>query len=335
MSIGRPDSGRDSVKLIADIGGTNARFALLEGDEVNEEQVLPCAQFQTLVAAVEHYLACIGAGSGARRPTQAAMAIAGPITGDHIRMTNHVWEFSAATTRQQLRLERLIFLNDFTALAMAIRHIPAHELAQVGGGRAVSGAAIALLGPGTGLGVSGLIPSAGQWIALQAEGGHTTLSVMSEREMAVFGQLRQRFSHVSAERALSGPGLVNLYDAICAIEGVRPETLTPQDITERALAGTCKLSLETVTMFCALLGTMAGNLVLTLGAVGGVYIGGGIVPRLGSFFASSPFRDRFEDKGRYADYLADVPSYVIRTELPAFIGLQRAFIDPGPRWEAA
>jgi glucokinase len=157
---------------------------------------------------------------------------------------------------------------------------------------------------------------------------------MNEREIAVLAQLRQRFSHVSAERVLSGPGLVNLYDALCAVEGVVPDVVTPREVTERALAGTCRLSLETVSMFCALLGTMSGNLVLTLGAVGGLYIGGGIVPQLGSFFANSAFRDRFEDKGRYADYLADVPIYVIRTPLPAFIGLARAFIDPGPRWEA-
>lgn len=332
MSTGRPDS---TTKLIADIGGTNARFALLEGDDVNEEQVFACADFPTLVEAIEHYLEGIGATAGKRRPTQAAMAIAGPITGDHIRMTNHVWEFSAATTRRQLQLERLIFLNDFTALAMAIRYLPPSELEQVGGGRSVLGSAIALLGPGTGLGVSGLIPAGNHWIPLQGEGGHVTLSLMNEREMAVFAQLRQRFSHVSAERVLSGPGLVNLHDAICAVEGVRPEVLTPREITERALAGTCRLSLETVSMFCALLGTMSGNLVLTLGAVGGLYIGGGIVPQLGSFFANSSFRDRFEDKGRYTDYLADVPIYVIRTELPAFIGLARAFVDPGPRWEAA
>jgi glucokinase len=332
MSIGRPDS---MTRLIADIGGTNARFALFEGDEIVDEQVLACAQHPSLVAAVEHYLASVGASTGPRRPTEASMAIAGPITGDHIRMTNHVWEFSAATTRRQLRLQRLILLNDFTALAMAIRHLPRHELEPVGGGRAVAGAAIALLGPGTGLGVSGLIPAGDHWIPLQGEGGHVTLSVTNEREIAVLTQLRQRFSHVSAERVLSGPGLVNLYDALCALEGVPPEEVTPRAITQRALAGTCRLCLETVSMFCGLLGTMAGNLVVTLGAVGGLYIGGGIVPQLGSFFASSSFRDRFEDKGRYAEYLGAVPVYVIHTQLPAFIGLKRSFVDPGPRWEAA
>jgi len=331
MSTGRPDR---SPRLIADIGGTNARFALLNGDDVDDEQVLACDDYPTLVAAVDHYLEQVNAKSGPRRPKEAAMAIAGPITGDHIRMTNHVWQFSAAETRRQLGLSRLIFLNDFTALAMALRHLPPKELEPIGGGRPVLGATIALLGPGTGLGVSGLVPAGEHWIPLQGEGGHVTLAVMNEREIAVLAQLRQRFSHVSAERVLSGPGLVNLYDGICAVEGIVPDVVTPKDVTERALSGSCRLSLETVSMFCALLGTMSGNLVLTLGAVGGLYIGGGIVPQLGDFFRNSAFRDRFEDKGRYADYLADVPIYVIRTPLPAFIGLARSFVDPGPRWEA-
>jgi glucokinase len=331
MSTGRPDS---TPKLIADIGGTNARFALLRGQDIDDEKVLACADHASLVHAVEFYLDSVGATSAQRRPREAAMAIAGPITGDHIRMTNHVWEFSAATTRRQLELSRLIFMNDFTALAMSLRHLPPQELEPIGGGRAVLGSTIALLGPGTGLGVSGLVPSGEHWIPLQGEGGHVTLAVMNEREIAVLARLRQRFSHVSAERVLSGPGLVNLYDALCAVEGVVPDVVTPKEVTERALAGSCRLSLETVSMFCGLLGTMSGNLVLTLGAVGGLYIGGGIVPQLGSFFANSSFRDRFEDKGRYADYLADVPIYVIRTALPAFIGLARSFIDPGPRWEA-
>jgi glucokinase len=228
----------------------------------------------------------------------------------------------------------LILVNDFTALAMAIRHLPANEIEQVGGGQAVPGAPLALLGPGTGLGVSGLIPGGDHWIPLQGEGGHVTLSVMNEREAAVWQQLHQRFTHVSAERVICGPGLVNLYDALCALEGVVPKVLTPPEITRRAREGSCRQCLEALSMFCALLGTLAGNLVLTLGAVGGCYIGGGIVPGLGSFFTSSHFRDRFEDKGRFADYLSRVPTYVIRSKLPAFVGLATAFTAPGPRWEA-
>jgi len=330
MSTGRRD---DALRLIADIGGTNARFALVEGQEYLNEQVLACADYPDLVSAVEHYLEQSGAHAAGHRPTEAAMDIAGPITGDVIRLTNHPWQFSAARVREQLGLRRLIFLNDFTALALAVRHLPADELVSIGRGRAVPGAPIALLGPGTGLGVSGLIPSGSHWIPLQGEGGHVTLSVMNERELAVLAQLRQRFSHVSAERVLSGPGLVNLYDALCAVEGMVPDKLTPEEITRRADESSCRICMETVSMFCALLGTLGGNLVLTLGAVGGLYIGGGVVPHLGRLFATSHFRDRFEDKGRYGEYLAAVPVYVIHSPLPAFIGLIHSFSEPGPRLE--
>jgi glucokinase len=322
------------LRLLADIGGTNARFALLEGRELRNEQVYACADYPDLVAAVEHYLTQAGASSPGHRPKEAAMAIAGPITGDIIRMTNHVWQFSAAQVRHQLQLTKLSFLNDFTALAHAVRHLPKSELETIGAGRPVEGGPIALLGPGTGLGVSGLIPAGPHWIPLQGEGGHVTLAGMNERELAVIGRLHQRFAHVSAERVLSGPGLVNLYDALCALEGMAPEGLQPKDITQRAAESSCRICVETVSMFCALLGTMAGNLVLTLGAVGGLYIGGGVVPQLGRMFASSHFRDRFEDKGRYAEYLGAVPVYVIHTALPAFVGLTYSFEEPGPRLEA-
>jgi len=320
-------------RMIADIGGTNARFALLDGMDRRDEVVLACADYPDLVSATEEYLRRVGAKANGR-PLEAAIAIAGPVTGDIIRMTNHVWQFSAAHTRQQLQLRRLIVLNDFTALAMAVRHLKGSDLEQIGTGKAQPNAPIAVIGPGTGLGVSGLIPAGEHWIPLQGEGGHVTLSVMNERELAVLQQLQQRFSHVSAERVISGPGLVTLYDALCGVEGVMPEVLTPPEITKRAQEGTCRLCFETVSMFCALLGTMAGNLVLTLGALGGAYIGGGIAPGLGPMFTSSRFRDRFEDKGRFTDYVSRVPTYVIRAELPALLGLASAFTDPGPRLEA-
>ena len=324
----------ETPRLLADIGGTNARFALLQAGDIRDEQVLACADYPDIVAAVEFYLRGVGATTAGRRPQDAAMAIAGPITGDLIRMTNHPWQFSAAAVRRQLALQRLSFFNDFTALALSLRYLPANELEAVGNGRRVPNTPIALIGPGTGLGVSGLIYTGEHWIPLQGEGGHVTLAVMNEREIAMLGRLRQRFSHVSAERVLSGPGLVNLYDALCEVDGLIPEPLTPAAITQRANDGSCRTCLEAVHMFCGLLGTMAGNLVLTLGAVGGLYIGGGVVPHFGRLFAASHFRDRFEDKGRYAEYLAAVPVYLIRSPLPAFVGLAHSFTDPGPRWIA-
>jgi glucokinase len=189
---------QNGPRLIADIGGTNARFALLDGRTWRGEKVLACADYPDIVSAIEDYLKSADASRGSARPVEGALAIAGPITGDIVRMTNHVWQFSAAP--------------------MAIRHLPPDELEQIGGGQAMPGAPLALLGPGTGLGVSGLIPAGEHWIALQGEGGHVTLSVMNEREIAVLQQLHQRFTHVSAERVICGPGLLNLYDAICALE---------------------------------------------------------------------------------------------------------------------
>jgi glucokinase len=245
-------------------------------------------------------------------------------------MTNHVWQFSVSALRQELDLKRLIVLNDFTALSLALRYLPPSELQQVGGGLPIPNAPIALIGAGTGLGVSGLIPGEGKWFPLQGEGGHVTVAARDEREAAVLAVLRARLDHVSAERVLSGPGLVNLYAALCTLDNRVATLATPADITQHGLNNTDKQCRAALEMFCAMLGTTASNLVLTLGAVGGLYIGGGIVPRLKGFFAQSAFRHRFEDKGRYAVYLAPIPAYVILSELPAFVGLAHAFSDPAP-----
>jgi glucokinase len=318
-----------ATQLLADIGGTNARFALCVDGNVHSEQVLACADFPDIDTAARQYLRSVAA-----QPDEGAIAVAAPLHGDLVRMTNHVWQFSVQAVRQALGFNRLIVLNDFTALALSLRHLPTQDLQQVGGGPGVASAPIALIGPGTGLGVSGLVPMQNHWIPLQGEGGHVTMAASNDREAAVLQNLRERLGHVSAERVLSGPGLLNLYQALCALEGVTPRLNTPAEITELGLARRDKQAHASLEMFCAMLGTIASNLALTLGAVGGVYIGGGIVPRLQGFFAQSAFRQRFEDKGRYETYLAPIPVWVIRSEMPAMIGLSRAFSDPSPRIEA-
>lgn len=318
-------------RLVADIGGTNARFALYVQGAIREELVLACADYPDIVTAIEYYLERIGAAVNNERPKEAAIAIAGPIAGDQIRMTNHSWQFSVAAVRQALRLDRFIVLNDFTALAMALPHLPPHELVQIGGAAPVGLKPVALIGPGTGLGVSGLVPYDGHWIPLQGEGGHVTLAPADEREMAVLKSLWEKYPHVSAERVLSGPGLVLLYETLCKLEGKQVESLTPAEIARRGRLGTDLICREVLTLFCAMLGTVAADLALTLGATGGVYIGGGIVPKLLEFFAPSKFRARFEAKGRYAEYLQPIPAWVIMTEQPALIGVASAFSHPGPR----
>ena len=313
-----PISSATPPDLVADIGGTNARFALIDANrQPYAEQTLPCAAFPSLTAAAQAYLAAVGGP----RPTQAAIAVATPISGDWVQFTNSDWSFSTEAVGRALELEQLQIINDFTALALALPLLNPEERRSVGGGTAVAEAPIGLLGPGTGLGVSGLIWSGQAWIPLQSEGGHVTFSPVDDREWAVAQVIYRRFGHTSPERLLSGPGLVNLYMALAEVEGWLAEALDPAAITDRALAGTCPHCRDVLDLFCGALGTTAGNLAITLGAQGGVYIGGGIVPRLGEFFDRSLFRARFEAKGRFSDYLAAVPTWVITAANPALRGI--------------
>jgi glucokinase len=305
--------------LLADIGGTHARFALGEADgSVSDPLVLACRDFPGPAAAAEAYLATV-ADKGA--PRKGAFAVASPVIGDTIDMTNHTWTFRIDDVRRDLNLDDLRVINDFAAIALAVPHLGEADRHQVGGGTAVPDAPIAVLGPGTGLGVSALVPAGGGWVPLATEGGHVTMAATTEREDAVIALLR-RDGHVSAEDVISGVGLVNLYRALSELEKEKPAPdVTPAEVTERALEGTCPRGSEALEMFCVLLGTAAANLALSLGARGGVYVAGGIVPKLGDAFAASGFRRRFEDKGRFSDYLAAVPTYVVTHELPAFVGL--------------
>jgi glucokinase len=320
-------------RLIADIGGTNARFALERDGNIHAEQVLACAAYPTLTEAAQHYLRSTEV-TAFGPPREACMAVACPVVGDHIAMTNHVWAFSASATRKALGFERLIFINDFTALALSLPHLPANGQQQIGSGSRMAGQSIALIGPGTGLGVSGLVPAGGGWVPLGGEGGHVTLPATEEREFAVLRRLHQEHRHVSAERVLSGPGLELLYRTLCELDGVSSEALSAEAITSQALSFGSGLSRETLTMFCGWLGTVAGDLALTLGARGGVFIGGGIAPRIADFLAKSPFRARFEAKGRFAPYLAPIATVLITAHNPALIGCARAFHDASPRVEA-
>jgi glucokinase len=304
--------------LVGDIGATHARFGLVSPDaKLLHSRTLADEDYPTIDDALTAFLAERGPLS---MPRQGAIAIASPITGDRIAMTNHPWSFSVKELQARFAFDRLEVINDFTALALALPRLGAEDRQAVGGGAAVASAPIGVLGPGSGLGVSGLVPSGTRWIALTGEGGHATMPPATDRESAVLDRMRRHFDHVSAERALSGPGLVNLYNTLAVIDGVPAKGYTAAQITDLALRAEDSLCVETTTMFCAMLGTVAGNLALTLGARGGVYIGGGIVPRLGRTFLDSPFRERFEAKGRFRSYLEAIPTFVVTHPLPAFLG---------------
>jgi glucokinase len=320
-----PQLPHNAGRVLADVGGTNARFAWQDGAgaPLTDVRVLPGADFPTLQAALRAYLEGLGRGA----PGAVAIAIANPITGDQIRMTNHHWSFSQAAVKAEFGLSRLRLLNDFTALALALPELPAGDLRQVGGGTALTGAAKALVGAGTGLGVSGLLPDgAGGWVPLEGEGGHVTLPAATARERLVMDGLARRYGHASAERVCSGQGLVDTFALLCEADGAGVGDIgTAAQVSDAALQAGQPQALEALAIVCAMLGSVAGNLALTLGARGGVYIGGGIVPRLGGWFDGSPFRERFETKGRFKPYLSDIPVWVITAaQSPALLGAARA-----------
>ncbi len=313
-------------RLLADIGGTHLRLACQSetGGPLRDMRSQPSDDYPTLQAAVSDYLAQVKVPE----PREAAFGIANPVTGDAVHMTNHDWSFSQRELQQALGLRRLIVINDFTALALAIPSLDAKQLRQVGGEAAVPGSAIALIGPGTGLGVSGLVFPQGSDIGvpLAGEGGHVSLAAQTQKEFDLLAILRARYGHVSAERAVSGAGLVDLYHALRKLGGQEGQEVSaaPQ-VTQLAFEQHDPLALEALDLFCGFLGSVAGDLALTLGAKGGVYLGGGIVPRLGAWFDRSSFRTRFEAKGRFQAYLAPIPCWVVDPNgAPALYGAARA-----------
>ena len=313
-------------RLLGDVGGTNARFGWQANAHSGIEHVLvlPCAAHETLEAAIRTYLEL----KSLPMPRAGALGIANPITGDVIRMTNHHWSFSISEMQRSLGLQQLNVINDFTALALALPSIAKDNLVQVGGTVAQAYAPKALIGAGTGLGVSGLIPTDANdhWVAIAGEGGHVTLAAQTESEYRVIELIRQRYGHVSAERVLSGQGLVDLYLALRQLQKQQPvDVAGAAEITAWALQNKDPLALQSIDMFAGFLGSVTGDLALTLGARGGVYLGGGIVPRWLGWFETSQFRERFEAKGRFKAYLKDIPVWVINAvESPALLGAARS-----------
>lgn len=312
------DSAMKEPRLLVDLGGTHARCALqFPGQPAEHRRSTRNSAFAGMDEVLRSYLENLPPGV---TPSSAALAVAAPVTGDRVEMTNLGWSFSCLRLKEMLGLSRLYVVNDFTAVAMSVPFLGEEDRLQVGGGAPQKGRAMAVLGPGTGLGVSGVIPVPGGWAALSGEGGHVTLAATDDREAAVISRIRQQQGHVSAERMVSGLGLCNLYRALQGSAGAPGEGLRPEDVSARADAGD-PIAREALDHFFAFLGIMAGNLALTLGALGGVFIAGGIIPHLRESFVTSRFREKFEDKGRYRDYLARVPTYLIVEEVPAFRGL--------------
>ncbi len=303
--------------LVGDVGGTNARLALccLDTGCLQAVQSYPGQQFDSLESVIRTYLQ-----AQVVSVTSACIAIACPITGDRVAMTNHSWAFSISAMQRSLGLAHLSVINDFTAVSMAVPVLPAESLLQLGGQTAQPDRPIAIYGAGTGLGVAHLIRAGERWISLPGEGGHVDFATGSDEEDALLTALRADLGRVSAERVLSGPGLVNLYRAVARVAGRTPQSLTPQEVSERALADRCSDCRRALSLFCVMMGRFGGNLALNMGTFGGVYIAGGIVPRFLAFFRDSGFRQAFEDKGRFKAYLAPIPVFLIVHDNPGLLG---------------
>lgn len=301
--------------LLGDVGGTNARFAVLTNGALGAAAHMVVADYASFCDALAAFLA--------KQPNpirSAVFGVAGIVEGERCALTNSPWVVEAAELNARFGLSDVRIVNDFEAVAWSLPKLARQDLRQLGGGEPKAEAPMLVLGPGTGLGVAAYVPR-GQ-LVLHSEGGHTTLPGGSPREDAVIAALRRQFGHVSAERVLSGHGLENLYRAVAALDGVTPPSRSAAEITQAALAGNCPISGAALDLFCALLGEVAGNFALSFCAQGGVFIAGGIVSHLADFLPRSQFRARFEAKGRMSAYVAPIPVYLIRHEDPALLGLQ-------------
>ena len=303
------------LRLVADVGATNIRFGLCaDAESICASDTFPCADFDGIESAVRAFLERAETPAA---PRHGFFAVAGPVAGDAVSLTNHAWRFSIAELGHALGLERLVVVNDFTAVALSLPHLAPAGLRRIGAGSRVAQSPMAVIGPGTGLGVSALIPAAGSWIPIAGEGGHRDFAAHGEEELALLHYLQARHDHVSLERVLSGSGLLACF---LALGGGGDPAPSPARIGAWAADGDAIAS-AAVGLFSEVLGAAAGDLALTLGARGGVFVAGGIVPKLGAAFDSDRFRRRFEAKGRFCDYLAEIPTYLITAEAPALVGL--------------
>jgi glucokinase len=308
--------------LLADIGGTNARFALMDDGVIGPIEHLRVAEFKGSVEAVTSFLETHKAGG---HPVASVMDVAGPVENNRCILTNSHWVIDGAELADKFGLRSAKLLNDFEAVGWSLPALQPADLFPLGGGEAVAGAPMLVIGPGTGFGAACFLPNDGTPAVAVTEAGHATLPATTEREAKVLAAMRERFGHVSIERALSGMGLENTYKAIAAVDGTKVPQRDAAGITQSALDGSCATSSAALDMFCAWLGAVAGNLALTFCARGGVFIAGGIPPRFPDRLAQSAFRKQFESKGRYDSYLQPIPAHIVTKPDISFLGLKSYF----------
>jgi glucokinase len=305
--------------VLGDIGGTNARFAVLQDGVLSDVEHMKVSEYRQFADALDAFLKRRSAG---RSIHHAIFGVAGMIERDRCALTNNPWIVGADELRARFEFSTIHIVNDFEALAWSLPHLTTKDLRLIGGQKPNTAAPMVVVGPGTGLGVAAFIQGERGDLVIRSEGGHATLPSASSREDAIIANLRAQFGHVSAERVLSGPGLENLYRVVASLDSQTVPQCTAAEITKAALTNRCAVSRAALDTFCGLLGGVAGNLALSFGAQGGVYIAGGIASQLREYLPQSQFRSRFEAKGRLTSYLKAIPTYLVLHDDPAFVGLQ-------------
>jgi len=310
--------------LLGDIGGTYARFALAGDAGVGPVWSTEVAECVDVVEAITQFVAAQPAGT---RIDGALLAAAGPVEGGRCKLTNAAWTVDEERIAAVFHLRWVRMVNDLEAVAAGLSDLPASQTRLIGPDGGLPGAPMAIVAPGTGLGMACLVTGPRGRLVLAGEGGHASLAAHDDEQDRLIGILRREFGHVSAERVLSGNGLANLYRALAVRDGVDVEPRTPAEVTAGALDGSCMICRAALDVFCCWLGAVAGDLALTIGARGGILIGGGIIPRFIDHFAGSGFRRHFEAKGRLHPYVARIPTRVILHPTPAFVGLMGLLSD--------
>lgn len=305
--------------LVADVGGTHARLALVKAGqtELHHVTVYLCAQFEGLAHAIKAFLRT----HGIETIEAASVAVACPVNQDWVRFTNNPWSFSRQQLQAELSLKSLRVLNDFSAMALGMLACDSAEFVSVCDGQAQAQSPVLVIGPGTGLGFSALIPNAQGWTALATEGGHVGYAPRDELDLQILQLLMSRHNNrVSAERVLCGQGLVNLYQCLCQIHGVEPNLTSAAQVSEAAQSGTDAQAQGALDRFCFALGAYCGDMVLALGARGGVRLCGGILPRIQDVLLHSEFEQGFRNKGRFTDYMQHIPVQLCLASQPGLLG---------------
>jgi glucokinase len=311
--------------LVGDVGGTNARFALVDGQgHIRHPRSFPARDYASLADVMAEYLEQT---AGKRRPPRAVIAVAGPVVDGEIEFTNLDWHISEGDLLAHFEFEAVKLINDFAAQAMACTLLEPDDLRPLG--PAIPGSEIpgsegplVVLGAGTGFGVAGLARGERGDIAIATEGGHAGFAPYDEVEVEVWKRLKARYGRVSIERLLSGPGIFDLYQALADIDGVGAELPDDRAVVEAANNGDPRAA-ATIDRFCGILGSVAGDLALSFGARGGIFVSGGLAPRVADRLATSQFRARFEDKGRLSPYVAQIPTSLVLHPYPAIVGAAR------------